>query len=85
MINVEETEKLLYSVGESLKSFQFQNILSLVYLSLLSVHLEWSHLYRICQLGLVNVFFVAEKVLLVPNHDAHANEREKERVRGWGT
>lgn len=65
------------------KAFSFTTFLSLVYLSLVSVLLERSHLYRICQLGLVNVFFVAEKVLLVPDHDAHANERE--RARGWGT
>lgn len=65
------------------KAFRFKTFLSLVYLSLLSVLFEWSHFYRICQLGLVNVFFVAEKVLLLPDHDAHANERE--RTRGWCT
>lgn len=83
MINVEETEAVVLCRRILNKACSFKTFLSLVYLSLFSVHLEWSHLYRICQLGLVNVFFVAEKVLLVPDHDAHANERE--RARGWGT
>lgn len=44
------------------------------------VLLEWSHLYTICQLGLVNVFLLPRKCSCCP---AMTHMQMSERARGW--